>query len=220
MKTSLTAVLLIAIATTPCIAASADKTAMAAQQKADPVAVANSVLDDLDAGRFDAVFARFTPKMAQAVSADKLKAVWASLPQQFGKFEHRGTPRMETANGMTVVNIPLTYEHFALEASIATDVSGKIAGFLVRPAPPPPAAARDDLPSREVQFAPAHRSALPGTLLLPKGKGPGSNGKFPAVVLVHGSGPNDRNETVGGTRVFLDIANGLADHGIASLRYE
>src|SRR5205814_1805761 len=57
--------------------------------------------------------------------------------------------------------------------------------------------------------------ALPGTLLLPKGKGP-----FPVVVLVHGSGPSDRDETVGGTRVFRDFADGLADRGIASLRYE
>jgi dienelactone hydrolase len=169
----------------------------------------------MDAGRFDAVYTRFSPGMAAAISADKLKAVWASLPQQFGKFEHRGTPRTENANGMTVVNVPLVFEHFALEASIATDADGHIAGFLIRPAPPPPAATRSDLPAREVQFGPAHRSELPGTLLLPKG-----NGLFPVVVLVHGSGPNDRNETVGGTRVFLDLAEGLADRGIASLRYE
>ncbi len=36
---------------------------------------------------------------------------------------------------------------------------------------------------------------LPGTLTVPVGSGP-----FPAVVLVHGSGPNDRDETVGGLR--------------------
>lgn len=56
---------------------------------------------------------------------------------------------------------------------------------------------------------------LPGTLTLPDGAGP-----FPAVVLVHGSGPNDRDETVGKTKLFADLAAGLADHGIASLRYD
>jgi dienelactone hydrolase len=193
----------------------ADKTNTTMQQAIDPVAAANAMLDDMDAGRFDVVYKRFSPAMAAAISADKLKAVWASLPQQFGKFEHRGTPRVESANGMTIVNVPLVYEHFALEASIATDTGGHIAGFLIRPAPPPPAATRSDLPAREVQFGPAHRSELPGTMLMPKGNGP-----FPIVVLVHGSGPNDRNETVGGTRVFLDLAEGLADRGIASLRYE
>jgi len=215
MKTLMAIALMAASIGLPASVAAAKQPTAAAQKKPDPVAAANAVLDDLDAGRFDAVSMRFSPDMAQAVSADKLKAVWMSLPQQFGKFEHRGMARVEVVNGMTIVNVPLAFEHFALEASIATDADGKVAGFLVRPAPPPPAATRSDLPSREVQFGPAHRGTLPGTLLLPKGNGP-----FPVVVLVHGSGSNDRNETVGGTRVFLDIAEGLADRGIASLRYE
>jgi pimeloyl-ACP methyl ester carboxylesterase len=56
---------------------------------------------------------------------------------------------------------------------------------------------------------------LKGTLTLPAGAGP-----FPAVVLVSGSGPNDRDETVGADKPFLDIALGLAADGIASLRYD
>jgi dienelactone hydrolase len=39
-------------------------------------------------------------------------------------------------------------------------------------------------------------------------------------VLVHGSGPNDRDETIFATKVFKDLAEGLASHGIAVLRYE
>jgi fermentation-respiration switch protein FrsA (DUF1100 family) len=56
---------------------------------------------------------------------------------------------------------------------------------------------------------------LPGTLSIPKGAGP-----FPAVVLVHGSGPNDRDESVGSNKPFKDIAGGLASKGIVVLRYE
>jgi len=50
---------------------------------------------------------------------------------------------------------------------------------------------------------------------MPKGAGP-----FPAIVLVHGSGPNDRDETLGPNKVFKDLAWGLATNGIAVLRYE
>ncbi|MBP5726518.1 MAG: alpha/beta fold hydrolase, partial [Clostridia bacterium] len=56
---------------------------------------------------------------------------------------------------------------------------------------------------------------LPGTLTLPKGEGP-----FPAVVLIHGSGPNDRDETAGNQKPFRDIAEGLAAKGIAVYRFD
>jgi len=56
---------------------------------------------------------------------------------------------------------------------------------------------------------------LAGTLTMPKGDGP-----FPAVVLVTGSGPQDRDETLFGHKPFLVIADHLAKNGIACLRYD
>jgi dienelactone hydrolase len=56
---------------------------------------------------------------------------------------------------------------------------------------------------------------LPGTLAKPTGKGP-----FPAVILVHGSGPHDRDESIGPNKPFRDVAWGLASRDIAVLRYE
>lgn len=56
---------------------------------------------------------------------------------------------------------------------------------------------------------------LPATLTVPHGRGP-----VAAVVLVHGSGPQDRDETIGPNKPFLDLAMGLASRGIATLRYE
>ncbi|MCJ7628767.1 MAG: alpha/beta hydrolase, partial [Longimicrobiales bacterium] len=49
---------------------------------------------------------------------------------------------------------------------------------------------------------------------------PKMEGQFPVVVLVHGSGPNDRDETIGGSRPFRDLAWGLAAQGVAVLRYD
>jgi len=57
--------------------------------------------------------------------------------------------------------------------------------------------------------------ALPGILTLPT-----TGADFPAVVLVHGSGANDRDETVGSTKMFRDLAWVLAKNGIASIRYD
>jgi len=70
--------------------------------------------------------------------------------------------------------------------------------------------------SREVTFnSEAGNVRLAGTLLLPAGEGP-----FPAVVLVTGSGPQDRDETLMGHKPFLVIADALARRGIASLRWD
>ena len=46
--------------------------------------------------------------------------------------------------------------------------------------------------------------ALPGTLTLPEN----ASSPLPAAVLLHGSGPNDRDETVGQTKMFRDLYQG------------
>ncbi len=59
--------------------------------------------------------------------------------------------------------------------------------------------------------------SLPGTLTLPAGQGP-----FPGVILVHGSGAGDRDETMPGVpnKPFRDLAWGLAQRGVVVLRYD
>ena len=56
---------------------------------------------------------------------------------------------------------------------------------------------------------------LSGTLTLPNAEGP-----FPTVLLIAGSGPNDRNETLLGHRPFLVLADYLTRQGIAVLRVD
>jgi dipeptidyl aminopeptidase/acylaminoacyl peptidase len=46
------------------------------------------------------------------------------------------------------------------------------------------------------------------------------NSSFPVVILVHGSGPHDRDETIGPNKPFKDIAQGLAGLGTAVLTYD
>lgn len=58
---------------------------------------------------------------------------------------------------------------------------------------------------------------LPATLTLPA---EAALHRVPCVVLVHGSGPNDRDETIGPNKPFRDLAHGLAAQGIATLRYD
>lgn len=57
---------------------------------------------------------------------------------------------------------------------------------------------------------------LEGILTLPDSH----TDKVPAVVFVHGSGALDKDETIGANKFFRDLADGLANQGIASLRYD
>jgi uncharacterized protein len=59
----------------------------------------------------------------------------------------------------------------------------------------------------------AQGNKLAATLTIPPGKGP-----FPAVVLITGSGPQDRDETLMGHRPFLVLSDYLTRSGIAVLR--
>ena len=56
---------------------------------------------------------------------------------------------------------------------------------------------------------------LPGSLFLPN-----NLKKSPVVILVHGSGPQDRNQSMGRNKIFLDIALNLVQKGIAVLIYD
>jgi dienelactone hydrolase len=80
---------------------------------------------------------------------------------------------------------------------------------------PPAYAIPSSYTEKEVTVGAGTEWALPGTLTMPAGAG-----TFPAVVLVHGSGPNDRDETISASKPFRDLAFGLASQGIAVLRYD
>ncbi|SEI53868.1 hypothetical protein SAMN05216327_102323 [Dyadobacter sp. SG02] len=70
--------------------------------------------------------------------------------------------------------------------------------------------------SEEITFLNEHSNIkLSGTLTLPA-----KEGSFPAVVLITGSGPQDRNEEIFGHKPFLIIADYLTRHGFAVLRYD
>lgn len=186
-------------------------------KRPDAAATARQLLAYMDAGEYAQAEAMFGTDMAAAVPVDKLQAVWESLPTLAGKATGRGDAEVSAQDGATLVLVPLHFEKGELAAKVAVADDGRVVGFLIQPAPPPPApAVAADSGFRETDFSVGQgERALPGTLAMPNGDGP-----FPAIVLVHGSGPQDRDESIGAGKPFLDIARGLAAQGIAVLRYE
>ncbi len=120
--------------------------------------------------------------------------------------------------------ITLTYKveghPTTIDIKIKYDKDGQIYDFASEPTPSeskyklPTYANMDNFTEKNVVVGDG-KYKLSGVLSTPKGNGP-----FPAVVLVHGSGASDKDETYGDTKVFRDISAGLASKGIAVLRYD
>ncbi|MGD0309161.1 MAG: alpha/beta fold hydrolase [Acidobacteriota bacterium] len=182
-------------------------------------ALARAIVSDLATRRFDAVAARFTPQMSAALPGSKLADLWDALIAKTGAFHSIRSASTSELGGFHVVVVVCSFGSSELGVRVVLDDQGRFAGLNFvsaassKPWTQPDYAHPDSFTEQPVTVG-QDPVKLNGTLTLPKGKGP-----FPAVVLVHGSGATDQDETVGPNKPFKDLAWGLAGHGIAVLRY-
>jgi dienelactone hydrolase len=182
--------------------------------------VAEAMLDAVSKGDYDAASKAFDETMRKALPPEKLQTTWKSVIGKLGAFQRQTADRAEKGAKFDFVYLTCQFEKETLDIRVVLDKEKRIAGFSLVPTPPkefpvPPYAKRDDFREEEVVVGKDGDWPLPGTLTMPKGAGP-----FPAVILVHGSGPNDRDETIFANKPFRDLAWGLASQGVAVLRYQ
>lgn len=174
----------------------------------------------LKEGNFDGAGARVDPRVpGGAMGPEQLRTIWAQLSGQLGPLLSLEPGTVSVQGEYHAVDLPAAFEAQSVVIRIVLTDDLQVSGFFVRPPAPsayePPPYVRPES-FREVEVVVGSDPwALPGVLTLPRGEGP-----FPGLVLVHGSGPNDRDETIGGNKPFRDLAWGLASSGIAVLRYD
>ena len=190
--------------------------------------IALTLINHLVQGNFPEATTNFSPEMRRSVTAEQLQQVWIALTKDLGDFQQIKDVTRQTLEDKDVFIIVCQFAKNSLRVRIVVDRGGnslsegnrQIAGLQILPNQvaqvfaPPSYADPNKFQEQEVQIG-TGANPLPGTLTIPKG-----SGTFPVVVLVHGSGPNDRDETIGANKPFRDLAWGLASLGIAVLRYD
>jgi len=181
---------------------------------------AQKVYGQFLAGQGDSIYAGLTKELQLKLSPAMFNDTFHQTEMQVGKFQSKGDWKVDTIQGVPVYYCDLKFERYNLRFSVAFSEEGLINTIRLMPVPVTSATVTsreyDKTKMRECDITVgADGFKLPGTLTLPlRQKG------APVVILVQGSGPNDRDETVGSNKPFRDIAWGLAEHGIAVIRYD
>ncbi|OEC85119.1 MULTISPECIES: alpha/beta hydrolase [Methanobacterium] len=184
----------------------------------DLIETAQNFIGLLLAGDFTSTASKFDDQMKIALNEAKLQETWINTIKEAGTLIQLNAPKTAEVESYRIVTIPCSFQRSIIEVQITFNKEGQISGL-------------NFIPTNMEYHAPDYveksafheidttigegKWALPGTLTVPDGSGP-----FPGLVLVHGSGPNDRDETIGPNKIFKDIAWGLASKGIAVLRYD
>ncbi len=158
-----------------------------------------------------------TPEMAGHIKG-QTAAIWASLINAYGELKGIGDSHQVKEEPYVLVETQIDFDFGSLNQAVTFTKEGQVAGWFFKPIKKPEDALAEALPEglieRETTIIADAHYPLGATLTLPSGE------IKAGFVLVHGSGPNDRDESISANKPFLDLAWGLAKRGFAVLRYD
>ncbi|ABR30985.1 hypothetical protein SU69_05750 [Thermosipho melanesiensis] len=152
--------------------------------------------------------------MKKQLSVEKMKNIWTQITATYGNFESIQKLEIVQKPPYTIFVFTSKFKNALLNISITINKDKKVDGLFFSPAQKftykiPRYVKTESFIEKDIKV-----NNLPGKLTIPKEK------TEYAVILIHGSGPNDMDETIGPNKVFKDIAYGLSSNNIAVLRYD
>ncbi|MDA9555409.1 DUF3887 domain-containing protein [Pelobium sp.] len=194
-------------------------TAAIAQNILAYIDTANSFFDRLDEGKYADAQAFFDPSLKDKITPETLEKIWGQINAGLGKLESVEGAQNKTQGEYQIVILNCKFQKDKQAFQFVFNKAQKLVGFFILPKQ---ADSEYKLPvyadtSRYTEKLITIKSGthnLPAMLTLPK-----DSVKCPMVIFVHGSGPNDMDESIGAQKPFKDLAVGLASKGIGSIRY-
>ena len=193
---------------------------IACSQQNDYIAKAKIILEQIRNREFSKVTAEFDTNISSRIDTSRLKMTWDKLSPLVGPFVNVIKITTDTAGPDHVVIQHLQFEKRKIDFKLVFGPKGKVKVITFLP----------DSQREKYNLPDYYKPELitDTTLTLQNGpfrlpgilSRPNKNGRFPLVILVHGTGRNDKDETVGPMKIFKDIAYGLASKDVAVYRYE
>lgn len=190
-----------------------------AQNILQNINLASEFFVQLDSGNYNKAHALFDSTVNNKIQPKNLEELWGQLKGKFGNFIEVDGAQNKVSGEFQLVILQCKFSKETQPFQFAFNKQSKIVGFFILPKNIensyrlPPYANSSSYTEKLVTIK-SGKHDLPAMLTLPK-----DSLNCPVVVLVHGSGPSDMDETIGPNKPFKDIAVGLASQGIASIRY-
>ena len=193
---------------------------LAARAQNDVATRAERFFNTFITGNIDSAYSFLAKDFTEKVSKQTLVAAQQSFITKYGQFASISSilPLKQQDKNYAVVST--TFASATPLFALYFDGEGKIIGFFNTAEnfsskyTDPPYADKKLYIEKDIAIQ-SGDFRLPGILTTPV-----SASKYPVVVLVHGSGAQDRDETVESVKPFRDLALGLAAKGIATIRYD
>lgn len=191
--------------------AAPEQTEPASANQEDLRKIAQALSEQMANGEFSDCAARFSDEMKASLDEAALKSAWEQVVSAAGDYVGvYDVTESETSGSVTVVTT-LEYTQTGVTVTLVFDAENAVAGLWLNYRTLPAAAESEAFTETEIQIG---EYRLDGILTLP------ANAENPPVaILIQGSGQTDFDETVGELKPFRDLAHGLAENGIASIRF-
>jgi len=183
--------------------------------------IALEFLTEIKEGNLNAAYTYFSSEMKSQFSLIQFQNTWDTILSLYGDFQSIDNTSESVEEGYEIIFVNCTFSsNYYIIFKIVFEQTKEISGFWT-----------EKIESLTTYSTPSYADIssftesnviigeepwkLPGTISIPNDEGP-----FPCVVLVHGSGPSDRDETVVVNKPFKDISWGLTSNKIIVLRYD
>jgi pimeloyl-ACP methyl ester carboxylesterase len=191
---------------------------MAGQTKEQNTA-ARAFFDALGSKQWDRLQALLRWDLSDRMDIGKWRSLGEKIEVNAGQHQRHAPVSKSMDRGFASIQYRMYYTRDSVDITVIVDTVNLVCAFTVDPIKkkypfPMPAYVRKQA-FREMDVSVGGSGGLKGSLCIPV-----KRKKMPAVIIVHGSGPQDRDGTILGMKPYRDLAWGLASKGIMVLRFE